>query len=50
VSELPGDFVTCANEAITGITRDGGYAQYMLARHEAVALLPDGLDGGRQDR
>src|SRR5882724_10548790 len=40
-----GDFVTCANEAITGITRDGGYAQYMLARHEAVALLPDGLDG-----
>ena len=45
-----GDFVTCANEAITGITRDGGYAQHMLARHEAVALLPDGLDGGRQDR
>lgn len=39
-----GDFVTCANEAITGITRDGGYARYMLARHEAVASLPEGLD------
>jgi D-arabinose 1-dehydrogenase-like Zn-dependent alcohol dehydrogenase len=26
------------------VTRDGGYAQYMVARHEAVALLPDGLD------
>jgi D-arabinose 1-dehydrogenase-like Zn-dependent alcohol dehydrogenase len=40
-----GDFVTCANEAITGISCDGGYAQYMLARHEAVALLPDELGG-----
>src|SRR5215510_8904156 len=40
-----GDFVTCANQVITGVTRDGGYARYMLARHEAVARLPDGLDG-----
>ena len=39
-----GDFVTCANEAITGFTRDGGYAQYMLARHEAVARVPDGIE------
>jgi D-arabinose 1-dehydrogenase-like Zn-dependent alcohol dehydrogenase len=39
-----GDFVTCENEAITGATRDGGYAHYMLARHEAIARLPDGLD------
>jgi D-arabinose 1-dehydrogenase-like Zn-dependent alcohol dehydrogenase len=39
-----GDFVTCANQAITGVTQDGGYAKYMIARHEAVALLPDGLD------
>jgi len=38
-----GDFVTCANEAITGVTRDGGYARYVLARHEALALVPDGL-------
>jgi D-arabinose 1-dehydrogenase-like Zn-dependent alcohol dehydrogenase len=41
-----GDFVTCANEAITGVTRDGGYARYMLARHEALALVPDALDWG----
>jgi len=39
-----GDFVTCQQEAITGVTRDGGYQQYMLARHEAVALVPEGLD------
>ena len=38
-----GDFVTCKNQAITGITRDGGYQQYMLARHEAVARIPDDL-------
>jgi len=39
-----GEFITCAREEITGITRDGGYQQYLIARHEAVALLPDGLD------
>ncbi len=39
-----GDFVTCKNEAITGITRDGGYQQFILARHESLALIPKGLD------
>ena len=39
-----GDFGACKNGAITGITRDGGYQQYMLARHEAVARIPDDLD------
>lgn len=39
-----GDFVTCQREQITGISRDGGYQQYMLARHEAVALIPSELD------
>jgi len=39
-----GDFVTCSNEKITGITVDGGYQQYMIARHEAVALMPAELD------
>jgi D-arabinose 1-dehydrogenase-like Zn-dependent alcohol dehydrogenase len=39
-----GDFVTCEREQITGVTRDGGYAQYMIARHEAVALLPEGIN------
>ncbi len=40
-----GDFVTCANQAVTGVTRDGGYAQFLCARHEAVARMPDDLDG-----
>jgi D-arabinose 1-dehydrogenase-like Zn-dependent alcohol dehydrogenase len=39
-----GDFVTCQKEEITGVTRDGGYGQYMIARHEALALLPAELD------
>jgi D-arabinose 1-dehydrogenase-like Zn-dependent alcohol dehydrogenase len=39
-----GDFMTCQNQPITGITRDGGYAQYMLARHEALARMPEGMD------
>jgi D-arabinose 1-dehydrogenase-like Zn-dependent alcohol dehydrogenase len=39
-----GDFVTCVNEQITGVSRDGGYAQYMIARHEAVARLPEGIE------
>jgi len=39
-----GDFVTCKNQKITGLTVDGGYQQYMIARHEAVALMPAGLD------
>jgi D-arabinose 1-dehydrogenase-like Zn-dependent alcohol dehydrogenase len=39
-----GDFMTCQNQQITGITCDGGYAQYMVAPHEAVALVPPGMD------
>jgi D-arabinose 1-dehydrogenase-like Zn-dependent alcohol dehydrogenase len=39
-----GDFATCVNGQITGITRDGGYQQHMIARREAVALMPDSLD------
>lgn len=38
-----GDFVTCRNEQITGVSYDGGYAEYMLARAEAVARVPEGL-------
>jgi propanol-preferring alcohol dehydrogenase len=39
-----GDFVTCRHALVTGISTDGGYAEYMIARQEAVAALPDGLD------
>jgi len=39
-----GEFITCKNEEVNGVTRDGGYAQYMIARHEAVALIPETLE------
>ncbi|HTP69197.1 MAG TPA: alcohol dehydrogenase [Dongiaceae bacterium] len=39
-----GDFITCKNEQVTGVTRDGGYGKYMIARHEAVARMPEGFD------
>jgi D-arabinose 1-dehydrogenase-like Zn-dependent alcohol dehydrogenase len=39
-----GDFFACRTMTlITGITHDGGYAEYVVARAEAVALLPDEL-------
>jgi D-arabinose 1-dehydrogenase-like Zn-dependent alcohol dehydrogenase len=39
-----GDFVTCRIAAqIPGITYDGGYAEYMVAPSEALALIPDEL-------
>src|SRR5271169_2438144 len=39
-----GDFFACQTfTAITGVTSDGGYAEYMIARAEAVALVPDEL-------
>lgn len=39
-----GNFITCRNEKITGISFDGGYQEYMVAPHEALAALPEGLD------
>jgi D-arabinose 1-dehydrogenase-like Zn-dependent alcohol dehydrogenase len=38
-----GDFFACVTQEITGITRDGGYGDYLVAAHSAVAVLPDGL-------
>jgi D-arabinose 1-dehydrogenase-like Zn-dependent alcohol dehydrogenase len=38
-----GDFNLCKNEKITGVTDDGGYAEYMIAPAEAVAAMPDEL-------
>lgn len=39
-----GDFFACRNvREVTGITRDGGYAEYTIARSEALARIPDGL-------
>jgi len=39
-----GDFFVCQTfTAITGITYDGGYAEYMIARAESLALVPNEL-------
>ena len=46
VSCRRGDFMGCQNFQVTGFQEDGGYAQYMIARSEAVAAIPDSLAGG----
>jgi D-arabinose 1-dehydrogenase-like Zn-dependent alcohol dehydrogenase len=38
-----GDFVTCKNGLISGISFDGGYADYVIAPANALALVPDDL-------
>ena len=38
-----GDFAMCANRKVTGIDSDGGYAEYMIARQEALAAIPEEL-------
>src|SRR5882724_6602007 len=39
-----GDFFACQTSTqITGITSDGGYAEYMIAPAEAMARVPEGL-------
>ena len=38
-----GQFFACVTGQVTGITYDGGYAEYMIAPTSAVALLPDDL-------
>ncbi len=38
-----GDFISCQNAQIAGISYDGGYAEYMVAPQEAIALVPDDL-------
>jgi D-arabinose 1-dehydrogenase-like Zn-dependent alcohol dehydrogenase len=39
-----GDFGGCERSLITGITIDGGYAEYMIARSEALVDIPKELD------
>jgi D-arabinose 1-dehydrogenase-like Zn-dependent alcohol dehydrogenase len=40
---LKGKFIHCDNAQVTGITVDGGYAEFMIAPAVAVARMPDGL-------
>jgi len=39
-----GDFITCRRGLVTGISFDGGYADYMIAPAQALALVPQELD------
>jgi D-arabinose 1-dehydrogenase-like Zn-dependent alcohol dehydrogenase len=39
-----GDFGNCSNLKVSGISYDGGYAEYMIAPKEAVAAMPGSLD------
>lgn len=39
-----GDFISCENGRISGITYDGGYQEFMIAPREAVAAIPESLD------
>lgn len=38
-----GDFNTCAHLLVTGVSFDGGYADYMVVASNALALMPDEL-------
>lgn len=38
-----GLFINCRNAKITGISHDGGYAEYAVVPIESVARIPDGL-------
>jgi len=39
-----GNFISCETNQVTGISFDGGYAEYMVAPGSAVAKMPDDLD------
>jgi D-arabinose 1-dehydrogenase-like Zn-dependent alcohol dehydrogenase len=38
-----GDFAMCVNRKVTGIDFDGGYAEYLIARAETLAAIPQEL-------
>lgn len=39
-----GDFVSCQVGKTTGLTSDGGYAEYLVAPADALAAIPDALN------
>lgn len=42
-----GDFINCVNARVTGISYDGGYAEYLVVPEEALARRPEELDPRR---
>jgi D-arabinose 1-dehydrogenase-like Zn-dependent alcohol dehydrogenase len=41
-----GQFFACRLHLATGVSSDGGYAEYMIARQEALAVVPEGTGTG----
>lgn len=39
-----GLFINCERAQVTGISYDGGYAEYLVAPHEAIARIPEAFD------
>jgi D-arabinose 1-dehydrogenase-like Zn-dependent alcohol dehydrogenase len=39
-----GLFINCERAQITGVTLDGGYAEYVVVPHEAAVRVPESLD------
>jgi alcohol dehydrogenase/propanol-preferring alcohol dehydrogenase len=39
-----GDFISCENAKVSGISYDGGYAEYMTAPQEAVVQVPEEMN------
>jgi D-arabinose 1-dehydrogenase-like Zn-dependent alcohol dehydrogenase len=35
-----GELFACVTQVVTGITRDGGYGDFLIAAHSAVAVIP----------
>jgi len=43
VSCRRGDFISCRDLKVTGFNHDGGYAQFMIARSDTLAAIPEAL-------
>ncbi|KAI0746832.1 GroES-like protein [Daedaleopsis nitida] len=39
-----GDYLTCESQDVNGASRDGGYAEYVTLRSEAVVAVPEDMD------
>ncbi|RLP75381.1 alcohol dehydrogenase [Mycetocola tolaasinivorans] len=39
-----GDFMHCADQPLTGLTVDGGYAEFMIARASGLVAIPESLE------
>ena len=45
-----GDFINCVAGKVTGLSFDGGYAEYVVAPQEALARIPEGMDAAAAAR